>query len=162
MNWQKYGCHFENGRFWRIVLQNIEPWRDWLDIYSIDCIKLESTQEMLGLWSPYKDDNVLREIMTKRLDSYPAWATYENNDDKKTELENAVRQKLKRLTQGYLTGVSFLNVRAYHECIQKLSNEFRIVALPRRVDWKAARAVPYRNIDELKKTLQSIVNVPVS
>lgn len=153
MNWQKYRFDFENGRFWRIVLHGIQPWRTWLDIYSIDCIKLKSTEQMLGLWSPYKEREILWEIITNGLDSYPAWARYKTNESLKMELESAVRRRLLGLENEYRKIISFLNVKAYHECISKLSNEFGIVALPIKVDWTAARAVPCRNLRELNEVL---------
>jgi hypothetical protein len=156
MNWVNYGMNFESSRFWKIVLTEIQPWRRWIDVYSIDCIRLHSTDEVLGLWSPYKNRETLREIITHRLDSYPAWGRYQRNEQRRIELEEAVRGVLFRIANKYIKIVSFVNVKAYHKCLFKLSSEFGIVALPRKVDWKAARAVPHRNLHELKETLNGL------
>jgi hypothetical protein len=156
MNWQNYGLDFEGSRFWRIVTDGIQAWRSCVDLYAIDCIRMKSTQRMLGLWSPYKDRAVLHEIITERLDNYPAWAKYKENQALQRELENAVREQLARIAHRYRRIIAFLNVRAYHECISRLSNEYEIIALPRKVDWRAARAVPCRNLGELREALSTV------
>lgn len=148
------------------MLEGIQAWRYRVDIYSIDCIRLKSTQQVLGLWSPYKEPEILHEIITSCLDSYPAWSRYKTNEKMTLELENAVRRELLRIANWYEKIISFVNVKAYYSCMLKLSREFDIVALPRKVDWKAARAVPCRNLNELKETLNgftgSVLTQPIS
>lgn len=156
MNWGNYGSSFENSRFWKTVLRGIQPWRHCVDVYSIDCIRLKSTHQVLGLWSPYKNQEILNEIITCRLDSYPAWARYRANEKMTLELENAVKRELLQIANLYRKIISFVNVKAYYNCMLSLSREFGITTLPREVDWKAARAVPCRNLDELKETLNDV------
>jgi hypothetical protein len=108
------------------------------------------------LWSPYKNPEILHEIVSSCLDSYPAWSRYKTNEKMTLELENAVRRELLRIANQYKSIISFVNVKAYYKCLLKLSQEFGIVALPQDVDWKAARAVPCRNLNELKQTLNDV------
>jgi hypothetical protein len=72
------------------------------------------------------------------------------------ELENAVKRELLQIANLYRKIISFVNVKAYYNCMLSLSREFGITTLPREVDWKAARAVPCRNLDELKETLNDV------
>jgi hypothetical protein len=158
MNWLNYGLDFETGRFWKTVLRGIQAWRYCVEIYAIDCIRLKSTQRVLGLWSPYNNPEILREIITCRLDSYPAWSRYKTNELLMLELENAVRRELSRIADQYEKVVSFVNIKAYYRCLRRVGREFDIVTLPREVDWKAARAVPCRNLNELAEILNRLAD----
>jgi hypothetical protein len=156
MPWIKYGINFENGTFWRIVLKNIKPYLEFIDIYAIDCIKLKSSDRRIGLWSPYKDKNILDEIMLEKLDSYPAWEKYKNNPKAREELKIQVKNKLILLRDKYKSIIAYLNVRVYYECIKDLIPEFNIILLPRYIPWKTPRvtySLKYLNelLDELNK-----------
>jgi hypothetical protein len=156
MSWIKYGGNFHEGRFWKVVLDKTRRWSALIDIYAIDCIRLKSTGQMIGLWSPSKDKAVLQEILREELDSYPSWSKYKNRPQLRNELREAVKSKLKELRKRYAFIVSFVNVKAYYNCLQELSTEFDLITLPKKVNWNKARAVQYQNVNELLRKLQEI------
>lgn len=114
------------------MLGGIQSWRYCLDIYSIDCIRLKSTHQVLGLWSPYKNREILHEIIASRLDSYPAWARYQTNEKMTIELENAVRRELLQIANRYKKIISFVNVKAYYKCMLRLSQNLALLRYPER------------------------------
>lgn len=159
MPWIKYGSNFENGAFWKIVRKHINPYLRFIDIYAIDCIKLRSSGRMIGLWSPYKDREILDEILRERLDSYPAWGKCKNNPKAREELELQVTDSLVRLKKEYESIVAYLNVRVYYECINDLAQEFRIILLPKTIPWRTPR-VTYssRYLNELAQVLSEFLD----
>ena len=158
MPWIKYGKNFENGTFWKIVRKHIKPYLKFIDIYAIDCIRLRSSRRMIGLWSPYKDKEILDEILHEKLDSYPAWEKYKNNPKAREELKQQVRNKLVRLREVYESKVAYLNVRVYYECIKDLAPEFRIILLPKAIPWRTPR-VTYstKYVNELVHVLSELL-----
>jgi len=156
MSWNKYEGNFLEGRFWKFVLDKTKQWSSLIDVYAIDCIRLRSSGKMIGLWSPSKNKAVLQEILRERLDSYPSWSKYKDSPQLRDELREAIKSKLQKLRKRYEFIISFLNVKAYYNCLQELSTEFDLIALPKSVCWKKARAVPYQNINELLRKLQEI------
>ena len=157
MPWIRYGSNFENGTFWKIVRKHVKSYLKSIDIYAIDCIKLRSSGKMIGLWSPYKDKEILHEILHEKLDSYPAWEKYKNNPKAREELKLQVRDKLIQLREVYQSIVAYLNVRVYYECIKDLAPEFRIILLPQTIPWRTPR-VTYspRYLDELAHVLSEL------
>lgn len=162
MSWRKYGLDFIEGRFWKVTLAAISAYLRHVDVYAIDCIVLPSTSQMLGLWSPFTERDVLKEILDLGLDSYPSWSRFEKRPQLRQELKNAVETRLHDLSQKYEQIVAFVNVKAYHETLRELSTTYAMQVLPRNVDWSAARAVPYKNIDELRDCLENIVGENVT
>lgn len=157
MNWQKYRSDFRNSRFWSIVLAGVSPWQDHIDLYAIDCIVLPSQGRMIGLWSPSEQGEILDEIIALGLDSYPSWSRYSNNVRLRDQLCQAVELKLDELSNKYRYVIGFVNVRAYYETLKLLARKFPINLFPERVNWRAARAVPYTGIGELQDHLRVIL-----
>jgi len=159
MPWIKYGINFENGTFWKIILKNIKSYLEFIDIYAIDCIKLKSSGRMIGLWSPYKDKNILDEIMIEKLDRYPAWEKYKNNPKAREELKIQVKNKLTLIRDKYKSIIAYLNVRVYYECIKEIIPEFHIILLPKNVPWRTPRVTySQQYINELKDVLSKILS----
>jgi hypothetical protein len=158
MPWINYGRNFENGTFWKIVRKHIKPYLKSIDIYAIDCIRLRSSGKMIGLWSPYKDKEILDEILLEKLDSYPAWEKYKNNPRAREELTLQVTDRLIQLRKVYESIVAYLNVRVYYECIKDLAPEFRIILLPKIIPWRTPR-VTYssRYVNELVHVLSELL-----
>jgi len=94
MPWLTYRSGFEKGSLWRSVLKRIDAWRAGTDVYAIDCISLKSTGKMIGLWSPYSDNEVFEEILENNLDSYPSWSKFKTHPERQEELREQVDQKL--------------------------------------------------------------------
>ncbi len=156
MNWNKYKQEYTKSRFWAATLSAISRWNNQLDIVAIDCIVLRSTGKMLGLWSPFVEKQALEEIVELGLDSYPSWSKYSHKPSLMRELYNAVDSRLSELSGKYDRIVAFINVKAYYQTLRELSSKYSIRLLPNRVAWKAARAVPYRNIAELRDYFRTI------
>lgn len=159
MPWLNYGSNFREGKFWKKVIDSIKDSDHQIDIYAIDCIRLKSTGNIIGLWSPEKNKEIFNEVMSDKLDNYPAWSKYKNKSHLREELKQEVRSKLKEVHQKYDKIISFTNVKVYYYCLRELAEEFGLVALPRRVNWKAPRAVPYENIDQLVNELENVQKV---
>ena len=131
-----------------------------VDIYAIDCIRLKSSNRMIGLWSPFKDNHIMEEILKEKLDRYPSWRIFKNHPELVEELKEEVRKKLLQLKNQYHHIFSVVNVKAYYKCLEELSKEFNIVLLPRNVEkisWKKPLRIFNRGVDELANELQKLV-----
>ena len=153
MSWVANNGDYTKGKMWKKVLELVEASPTEVDIYAIDCIRLKSNGKMIGLWSPSKNKRIMKEILEKKLDNYPAWGKYKNRPDLRDELRREVENKLKLLCKRYDRIISFTNVKVYNFCLRELASKFDIITLPATVDWKAPRSVPYKNIDELAHEL---------
>jgi hypothetical protein len=156
MPWNKYKENFAESRFWKFVLSKIRCWSHLIDIYAIDCIRLKSSNKMIGLWSPFKDKRILKEILEEKLDNYPSWSKYKNRPELREELKGEVRKKLSRLKKRYDFVISYTNVKIYYNCLEELSKEFDIIVLPQNVNWRRPRTILFQNINELVNKLQKI------
>lgn len=65
----KYKENSMESKSWKYVLRRIKQWLHLIDVYAIDCIRLKSSGKMLGLWSPSRDGQILKEILAEKLDS---------------------------------------------------------------------------------------------
>jgi hypothetical protein len=162
MPWIKYRSGFEKGSLWRSVLKRIDAWRDYTDIYAIDCIRLKSTAKMIGIWSPYSDNEVFQEILENNLDSYPSWSKFKPHPERQEELREQVDRKLSQIAYRYRHVIAFVNVRAYYECLESLSRKYKITILPRDISWLTPRGITNSQFDQLRLELHRRLPLPDS
>jgi len=160
MPWLKYRSGFEKGGLWRSVLKRIDAWRAGTDVYAIDCIRLKSTGKMIGLWSPYSDNEVFEEILENNLDSYPSWGKFKTHPERQEELREQVDQKLSQIASRYSHFIAFVNVRAYYACLESLSRKYQITVLPRDISWRTPRGITNSQFDQLRLELQRRLPIP--
>jgi hypothetical protein len=154
MPWVKYNGNVWKSNSWKYVRNKIRKWLDFVDIYAIDCIRLKSSNKIIGLWSPFKHEYILEEILKEKLDSYPSWNKYKNHPELREELKEEVRKKLLSLKSQYARIISVVNVKVYYNCLKEISEEFNIIVLPRVIDWRKPYASFYQGVEELVSEIQ--------
>ena len=140
---------------WKYVLKHIEPWRDYIALAAVDCIKDPSTGLPFGIVGEWEQE------LTVTKDELP-------NPQKIDSLVAQIRKKLRELVRNYDYVIAYINVKTYWKALERLGNEFNIKMLPSvfkgEKNWngKICHASPIgvfkREIVELTKEIEEIVD----
>ncbi len=125
-SWVKYKGDVKSIRTWKFILKKLKETKliKKVDIFAIDCIRLNSTGKVIGIWSPFFDKEIMKEILTYNLDSYPSWEKFKKKKELLNELRENVKIKLKQISKKYDKIVCYVNVKGYFKVLASLSKEF--------------------------------------
>jgi len=156
-SWVKAKGKIENIRTWKYIINILKENNllDYIDLYAIDCIRLKSTGKPIGIWNPLNDKEIMREILTYNLDSYPSWDKFKKNSSLLIELQESVESRIKELLEKYRLIIGYINVKAYYIVLKEISKKYDRVKL---IDLGYFSPFAFYKKENIRKLINSIRN----